>query len=249
MDATYGTNNAGMDLFAILVEVDGTGVPVTYAFLETLPGPDGKRHADNGSTAAILAEVLDIVRTRGILPVFFGCDKDSSELLAIGQVFPNAKIQLCAWHVKHALLKKLESKNETATQSNYYPAEAQQVIPELEICWGSNPTRRPSGPHRAAVCNCPSRRVIFREKARLETSTEEYRDAVLSIFIRHFNRHSSIPDQDGIFATAEQIYRDCAREMYRFCYARGWFRVWAYLWINWYTRSQWFRWARSANDN
>ena len=26
MDATYGTNNPGMDLFAVLAEVDGTGV-------------------------------------------------------------------------------------------------------------------------------------------------------------------------------------------------------------------------------
>jgi hypothetical protein len=32
MDATFGTNNAGMDMFAVLAEVEGTGVPLAYCF-------------------------------------------------------------------------------------------------------------------------------------------------------------------------------------------------------------------------
>ena len=34
MDANYGTSNAGLDLFAVLVEFDGTGIPLAYLFLE-----------------------------------------------------------------------------------------------------------------------------------------------------------------------------------------------------------------------
>jgi hypothetical protein len=34
MDATYGTNNAGVELFAVLAEVDGTGVPLAYCLVE-----------------------------------------------------------------------------------------------------------------------------------------------------------------------------------------------------------------------
>lgn len=34
MDATYGTNSAGMDLFAVLAELDGTGVPLCYMFVQ-----------------------------------------------------------------------------------------------------------------------------------------------------------------------------------------------------------------------
>ncbi|KAI0993432.1 hypothetical protein K3495_g14752 [Podosphaera aphanis] len=34
IDATYGTNNAGMDLYAVLAELDGTGVPMAYLFVK-----------------------------------------------------------------------------------------------------------------------------------------------------------------------------------------------------------------------
>ncbi|KAI1000651.1 hypothetical protein K3495_g7545 [Podosphaera aphanis] len=34
IDATYGTNNAGMELYAVLAELDGTGAPMAYLFVE-----------------------------------------------------------------------------------------------------------------------------------------------------------------------------------------------------------------------
>ncbi|KAI0994016.1 hypothetical protein K3495_g14167 [Podosphaera aphanis] len=47
IDATYGTNSAGSDLFAVLAEFDGTGVPSAYLFIEksvenSRPGVPGK---------------------------------------------------------------------------------------------------------------------------------------------------------------------------------------------------------------
>jgi hypothetical protein len=33
-DATFGINNAGMDLFAVLAEANRTGVPLAYSFVE-----------------------------------------------------------------------------------------------------------------------------------------------------------------------------------------------------------------------
>ena len=36
MDATFGTNNIGMDLFAVLAEYDGTGIPIAYCFIEII---------------------------------------------------------------------------------------------------------------------------------------------------------------------------------------------------------------------
>ena len=45
IDATFGKNNAGMDLYAVLAELDGTGVPLAYLFVEkdnsTGPAPAG----------------------------------------------------------------------------------------------------------------------------------------------------------------------------------------------------------------
>ena len=52
MHATFGTNNAGMDLFAVLAGVDGTGVPLAYCFVEVIPFNDGtKQAADAGHTS------------------------------------------------------------------------------------------------------------------------------------------------------------------------------------------------------
>ena len=68
------------------------------------------------------------------------------------------------------------------------------------------------------------------------------------MFSRHFNSHSLIPDKNGIFRSAKDIHQQCASEMYFYCKARGFFRLWAYFFINWYCNEQWKLWARSANE-
>jgi len=35
--------------------------------------------------------------------------------------------------------------------------------------------------------------------------------------------------------------------MYTWCRARNYFRLWAYLFVNWYRSEQWILWARSSN--
>src|SRR5947209_4105240 len=84
----------------------------------------------------------------------------------------------------------------TYTRNRYDPAEAQTLIPDLEICWGSLPTRRPNGAHRYENCQCPSRRMGFDDKGRLEPSSPAERDVVLEIICRHYNAHSLIPDRN-----------------------------------------------------
>jgi hypothetical protein len=37
MDSTLGTNNSGSDLFTVLAEVEGTGVPPKYLFTAMSP--------------------------------------------------------------------------------------------------------------------------------------------------------------------------------------------------------------------
>ena len=55
IDATFGTNNAGMDLYAVLAELDGTGVPMAYLFVEkdTLTGT-----ASSGTMTQVLDQFL-----------------------------------------------------------------------------------------------------------------------------------------------------------------------------------------------
>lgn len=145
MDATYGTNNAGMDLFAVLAELDGTGIPLAYCFIQTMPSEDGKCSATPGALTSILSQVLSYLKALRIQPSFFGTDKDRSEIAAVRQVWPHVSHQLCYCHVKRAIRSKLKDTNKTKTQTQYVPAEAQLLIPDLDICWGSIPTRRPDG--------------------------------------------------------------------------------------------------------
>lgn len=241
MDATFGTNNAGLDLYAILAELDGTGVPLAYCFARR-----GQSAAPR-ATSVILQQFLGYLRDAGMHPTFFGLDKDFSEIRAVRQVWPAARIQLCFWHVKRAIRTKMASSNRVNAAVTYHPAEALELVSELEVCWGSLLTRRPDGFHRQGTCNCVSRRESFEEVGRCEPCTPEERNTVLDIVSRHFNAHSAIPDKNGTFRDVDTIHRECATEMYRWCRHRNYFRLWMYLFVNWYRQSQWALWARSVD--
>jgi hypothetical protein len=81
----------------------------------------------------------------------------------------------------------------------------------------------------------------------METSSVDERNTVLEIFSRHYNAHPLIPDRNGTYRSPEAIHRECINEMYSWCRARNYLRLWAYLYVNWYKPGQWTLWARSAN--
>ncbi|KAI0991466.1 hypothetical protein K3495_g16721, partial [Podosphaera aphanis] len=139
IDATYGTNNSvsvlnqkfknlhhddnvilGMSLSAFLAELDCTGVPLCYLFLGT-KGPDecSKSAQFCGATISILKIFLQPLKAAGFEPTFFGCDKDRTEISAIRQVWPRTTVQLCYWHAKRAIRKKLKDGRKISSQKNY----------------------------------------------------------------------------------------------------------------------------------
>jgi hypothetical protein len=121
----------------------------------------GKRAADPGATIDLLCQFLRPIRAASLDPSFFGTDKDPAEIFAIRNVWPNTTIQLCYWHARRALRTKLTSSRETQTLGDYRPLEAQALIPDLEICWGSVPVRRPDGDHRYM---CLAQRKILTQR-------------------------------------------------------------------------------------
>ncbi|KID82058.1 hypothetical protein MGU_10628 [Metarhizium guizhouense ARSEF 977] len=252
MDSTFGTNSGGMDLFAVLAEVEGTGVPLAYCLVELLKPPQANPaekktvRADPGATTYIIQQFLERLKFFGFNPRCVAIDKDSSEIAAVTAVWPGVKVQLCYWHVKRAVSTRLNSSKSTNTQNHYWPEEAQKLIPDLEICWGSLPIRRPVG-HRFGNCSCPSKGDKIDEIGRLEPTTKEDRDTVLEIFCRHFNLHPLIPDPNGTYKSSTTLHRECAAEMYTWCKARGYYRLWAYLYVNWYCPDQWKLWARATD--
>jgi hypothetical protein len=64
MDSTFGTNSGGMDLFAVLAEVEGTGVPLAYCLVELLKPPQAMSaekkpiRADPGAMTYIIQQFL-----------------------------------------------------------------------------------------------------------------------------------------------------------------------------------------------
>jgi hypothetical protein len=105
MDATFGTNNTGADLFAVLAEVDGTGVQLAYCFVDVFKDNKGKRNAAPGAIIDVLIHFLQALKCYDLNPTFFGIDKDSAEIFAVRHVWSEATIQLCYWHMLLACTK------------------------------------------------------------------------------------------------------------------------------------------------
>ena len=228
----------GMDLYAVLCELAGTGVPLCYLLVAANNHDQAPISTIAGAKTNILTQFLQPLKTYNFNPTFFGCDKDRAEILAIREVWPSTSIQLCYWHAKRAIKIKLQDNKKSRTQAHYHPNEAKALVPALEICWGSHPIRRPVD-HRSGRCRCVSSDTEFSELGSLEIDTKAEREIVLRMFSRHYNMHSMIPNLNGTYRSAEQIHSDCANEVYSWCYARNYFRLWAYLYINWYAKEQW----------
>ena len=96
-------------------------------------------------------------------------------------------------------------------------------------------------------CQCESRKIVFQGNSELELSSTEERNVVLAIFSRYYNALPQIPDLNGTFQSSAVINRECANEMYLWCRAQNFFRLWAYMSVNWYRYEQWKLWARSTN--
>ena len=250
MDATFGTNSAGMSLFSVLAEVDGCGIPLAYCFVQVIPtssGPTPRPQA--GAMGQLLVQFLRPLQVAGLNPSFFNTDKDFAEIGAVNDVWPDTKHQLCLWHAKRAIRAKLKDATHSKTQASYKPTDALEAVPGLEICWGSLPDLRPNSHRGDEECQCPSRSVSFVDKGRLEPSTTAEQNTVVDLFTRHFNAHTAIPDRNGTRRSRETIYRECCSEMYQWCKQRGYIRLWAYLFVNWYRPKMWKLWARSENPD
>lgn len=230
----------------MLAEFDGTGVPLCYLFSGTKTPDQASKSTYPGATTCILEQFLQPLKDLGFAPTFFGCDKDRAEISAIRKIWPDTSVQLCFWHAKRAIRKRLGDAKKTMSQKSYFPAQAKSFVPTPEICWGSQPIRQPDDEHRYGRCQCASSTTEFSELGRLETGNIAERNTVLNMFSRHLNMHSMIPDQNGTYRSDNQIYLDCINVTYIWCRTQNYFRLWAYLFTNWYAPEQWQLWARAV---
>ena len=115
-----------MELFAGVADMLGEGLPLTYLFIttEANAAPHTKQNA--------LIAWMEALRSLEINPRFTLSDKDLSEINALQHVWPEAKHQLCLWHILRAVKRRL-SQNETP--GAYNALEAHSAFPPIDLAF------------------------------------------------------------------------------------------------------------------
>lgn len=97
-----GTNRAGYEVYALLGEAYGSGLPIGYVFLKATGEP--APHSKQSVLETFLRHFRDEKKIKAIVTL---SDMDWSETNASRAVFPEAKHQLCLWHCIKAVKTRL----------------------------------------------------------------------------------------------------------------------------------------------
>ncbi|CAG8840215.1 1031_t:CDS:2, partial [Gigaspora margarita] len=148
---------------------------------------------------------------------------DAGEISAISEAWSwIINIQLCCWHLEHAINRRLkDKKSKSVGYTKAKAIEAHQQFEFIDPNWIPNVT---------TGVLCP------------EDSVKEF----LEIIKKHLNIHSLIPVAKNTFWSSATIYHNCVEEAYKFCYNKKFDKFWGYLWANWYNKKDWKLFARSA---
>lgn len=113
------TNGSRVELFALLGEVYGSGLPLGYLMLRSEGG-------EAGGKERYLTHFLTAIRDKwNITALFTLTDKDWSEINAFRAVYPDAKHQLCYWHCLRAVKTRLSILRRTPAHYNVDEANAE----------------------------------------------------------------------------------------------------------------------------
>lgn len=212
------TNNLTFELYVLHAEVDGTGYPLGYLFL------DNNGNGVSGAQTNIITRFLEKFREYGIFPQFFLTDKDFAQISAGQTVWPNAKIQLCHWHLRRAVETKLKDTH-LPKRDNYEPMAANHEFSFIDIEFNPSNT----------IYNKPTK-----------FCPKEFRSHIWNLMNKHLHQHPLIPDISQQNLTSDIIRKQAVLEMYTFCKENSLVRVWSYMWREWYSKDRWVLWARSA---
>ncbi|CAG8788154.1 3130_t:CDS:2, partial [Cetraspora pellucida] len=104
IDSTYKTNNQKFELFSVIVNCGGYGVPLAYLYINTFTAPKDLLKDPKNKThfrLQVLREFFLRLRNEDILLIFILMDKDTGQIIATQEAWSGkTKIQLCLWHIK-----------------------------------------------------------------------------------------------------------------------------------------------------
>jgi hypothetical protein len=84
-------------------------LPVTYFWEERLPQESGKNKFKNGIYSNHIIDRLLSLKGAGVYPEFVKMDKDVGQIWAARNVWSNACVSLCLWHMLRAIKKRCET--------------------------------------------------------------------------------------------------------------------------------------------
>jgi len=189
----------------VLGQIDGSGYPMTYLFLDNAKKDDGVR-------TAILANFFKQLYDRGLQNAeFFLTDKDRAQINAAQQIWPSIKIQLCLWHLKRAVKKRLGDTS-IPQRTSYNSQCASTLTGFIDLNF-----------HPFATMNEDLSNQWF--------CPREFRETILDKITYHFHLHPLIPNDENNFLTSDEIWLLSVQEMYDFCVQHDLKYVWAYMWV------------------
>jgi MULE transposase domain. len=99
--STGKTNALGYELYSVVAEVNGQGIPVAFIFTTS----DGT--AEEGAKERMLQDLLEYLKKRCPNIMFTLSDKELSEINAFQVKLLQAKHQLCYWHAIRYIEERL----------------------------------------------------------------------------------------------------------------------------------------------
>ena len=223
-DATYKTSKGRFELYGLVGDIEGSGFPLAYLVLDTTRTQEDDSQ-DRLRTVALVG-FFRAVCDRGLHPHYFYTDKDFAEINAAKEIWPEADIQLCQWHVERAIKEKLRSRKKIQ-RTQYLPLEAAMEFDFIDINFTPDLGRAESEYYQI----CPP----------------NLRERIIDIVRKHFNMHQKIPiNASGQLLTPAEIRTKSVHEMYSYCVENGLVLLWSYFWSSWYKRARWCLWARST---
>ena len=107
------TNARHLKLYTVLGEYDNTGFPLSYCLLTTATSVENGKH-----TRALEAWATILRDEYGLCPRFVHTDKDMAEIGASRRVWPDTKHQLCWWHQREAIRKRIKGNLPTSAYNS-----------------------------------------------------------------------------------------------------------------------------------
>ena len=120
---TDNTNSHHLELYTVLGEYDNVDFPLSYCLLTTASSVEDGKH-----TKALEAWAATLHNEYGIVPCFVHTDKDMAEIGASRQVWPEAKHQLCWWHQREAIRKRLKGNLHTSAYNTQHANQEHAFI-------------------------------------------------------------------------------------------------------------------------